>query len=326
MISRADISKGLYLKIGQGILESGVDETDIKLCQLLMANSRLPYNELGIKLGLSINAVHKRVMALTELGIIRAFVARLDLSALGAVTVWVFGRSQSKHLQEAHLRLQKNDSIYWVAYSGGDFLYVGGYLKDISQLESYVKFVKDEGEITDPTVAILPSMPRRSSIEELRQTDYQIISSLHHDARKPLTDVASELHLTAKTVHNRLEKMVENRLVDFTIDWYPDASNDIFSLFHFLLGPNAESEKVFSALMKDFSPNILFPVPFSNLPNQLVAFGWTNTMKQLEELREKMSAVKGIESVMLNVLQIGHSFDTWRDNLIMERSNSRISP
>src|SRR5271157_4155794 len=110
-----------------------MDETDIKLCQLLLLNSRLSYDELAGKTNLSINAVHKRVKNLIDLHIIRSFTTRLNLSALGAINIWIFGGSQSKHPQEAHLRLQKDDSTYWVAYSGGEFLYVGAYLRDISQ-------------------------------------------------------------------------------------------------------------------------------------------------------------------------------------------------
>jgi DNA-binding Lrp family transcriptional regulator len=298
-----------------------MDETDIKLCQLLMANSRHSYDELAGKLDLSINAVHKRVKTLIDLNIIRAFTARLSLSALSAVNIWIFGRSQSKRLQETHLRLQKNDSTYWVAYSGGEFLYVGGYLRDISQLDSFVNFVKTEGQIDDPTVAILPSMPVRFSSDELHQMDYQIISSLHRDSRKSLADVASELHVSTKTVRSRLEKMIDRRLIDLTIDWYPDASNDIFAVFHLALSSTTDRMSVSSSMIETFSPNVLFTLPFSNLPNQLAAFVWMNTMRELEEFRAEMGKMKGIESIMLNVLQIGYSFDTWRDKLVLERCN-----
>ncbi|MCL4518259.1 MAG: winged helix-turn-helix transcriptional regulator [Thaumarchaeota archaeon] len=101
-----------------------MDEIDIKLCKLLMGNSRLSYDELASRLGLSINAVHKRVRALVDLGIVRAFTAKPSLSSLGAISIWVYGRSSSKQIQDAHQILKKNDSTYWVAHSGGEFLYV----------------------------------------------------------------------------------------------------------------------------------------------------------------------------------------------------------
>ena len=290
-----------------------LDEIDIKLCELLLINSRLSYDELAGKLGLSINAVHKRVKNLLDLRIIRAFVARPSLIALGAITVWIYGRCESKQLHDTHLRLSRNDCTYWVGYSGGDFLYAGGYLRDMSDLDSYATIVIDETKMKDPTIGIMPTLPKRNETQKLDHLDYEIISSLHRDSRKSLADVSSELHLTARTIRNRLDKMIERQTIDLTIDWYPDASNDIFSVLHLGL-TTGEGKMAFSSqLLEDFSPNLLFPIFFVNIPNQLTYFVWTNTMKQLEDLRSRIALTKGIESVTLNVLQIGYSFDTWRD-------------
>jgi DNA-binding Lrp family transcriptional regulator len=298
-----------------------MDETDIKICHLLLENSRLPYDDLAGKLGLSINAVHKRVRALIDLKIIRTFVARPSLQVDGVINIWIYGRSKLPNKQDIHLKLQENDCTYWVAYSGGEFMYVGAYLRDISELETYVTFVKNEAELIDPVVGILPSMPK-TRVEKLHRIDYQIISSLHKNSRKALADVAAELGVSTKTVRNHLDRMIEERLIDLTLDWYPDASNDIVSLVHLTLAPDSDRLATMSSLVGVFSPNVLFAVPFSNLPNQLVSFVWTNTMKQLEEFRAKMRTMKGIDALNLNVLQIGYSFETWRDKLMLERTRA----
>lgn len=295
-----------------------MDETDIKLCQLLLSNSRLSYEELAQKLGLSINAIHKRVKALIDIRIIRSFIARPSLTSSNAIPVWVFGKCESKQIRDSQLRLSKNECTFWVAYSGGEFLYVGGYLHELSELESFTKFVLDETRMSEPTVGILPSMPRSLSQDALQHTDYAIISSLHEDSRKPLADVASELHLTTKTVRNRLQSMIEKQLIELTMDWYPDASNDIMSLVHLGLASDADKQSLSTTLLEAFSPNLLFPVVFGNLPNLLIYFAWTNTMRELDELRAKIAETKGIQSIMLNVLHIGYSFPTWRDKFIPE--------
>lgn len=302
-----------------------MDEKDIKLCQLLLNNSRTPYEVLARRLDISINAVHKRVKVLEELHIIRAFVARPSLASLNALNVWIFGRSESKR-HDIHLKLQENDCTYWVAYSGGEQVYVGGYLRDISELESYASFVRSSALIPEPVVGILPSLPKLASPEQLRQLDYQIISSLHKDSRKSLVDVASEIRVTPKTVRNRLERMIDNHLLDLTMDWYPDASNDILSILHLGLAPDARNTSIYSSMMEELSPNLLFPVLFANLPNQLAAVSWTNNMKQQEEVREKIAEVKGVTSVAMNVLQIGYSFETWRDKLISEKCGYMPKP
>jgi len=283
-----------------------------------MSNSRTPYHELASKLGLSINAVHKRIKAMIEAGIIRTFTARESLVSLKAISVWVFGRSEAAHPNEIHTRLKSNDSTYWVANSGGGYIYVSGYLRNLSELDSYVAFVKKEGEIGEPTVGVIPQLTGRFPDETLRPLDCQILASLHKNARKPVTDVASEIRASAKTVHRRLERMVEKGLVDLSIDWYPDASNDIVSICHISLAKNADRAKVVSSLKQRLSQNILIEVLFSNLPNLTTLFLWTNSMRQMDDLRESLGKEEGVESVVLNVLQIGYMFDTWRDKLLLE--------
>ena len=296
-----------------------MDRTDIALCLFLMSDSRAPYHELAGKLGLSINAVHKRIAAMTKMGIIKTFTAHPSLASLGVVTVWIYGRSEAEHPGDLHKALSADDHTYWVAYSGGGFVYVGGYLADISEMDEYVAFVKRVGEISDPTVGITPP-PSRAPKESLRPLDFQILASLMKDSRKPVTDVAAEVNASAKTVHRRLEWMVERKLADFSIEWYPDKSDDIVSLCHLEVTRGFDRLKVLESLRQKFSQNILVEVLFSNMPNSVVAFMWTNSMKQLEDLRERIGQAEGTRSVMLNVLQIGYIFDTWRDKLVKKNA------
>jgi len=292
-----------------------MDRTDVSLCLMLMTNSRTPYHELAAKFGLSINAVHKRIGTMSRLGIIRAFTAHPSLAYLGAVTTWVYGRSDADHPGDAYLRLKENEHTYWVANSGGGYIYVGGYLRSIAELDDYVAFVKRAGEIGDPTVGIMPTVGIRPPKEALRPLDYQILASLSRNSRKPASDVAAEVNASAKTVHRRLEWMMEKGLVDFTIDFYPDASNDFIALFHVEFGKGFDRQKVRAILSESFSDNILVDILFSNLPNLIVLFMWTNSMKQMEDLRERVAVTEGVKSVTANVLQIGYMFETWRDEL-----------
>jgi DNA-binding Lrp family transcriptional regulator len=303
-----------------------MDKTDISLCIFLMSNSRTPYHELAEKLGLSINAVHKRIGAMIDSGMIRAFTARPSLNSLGAISVWVYGRSEAVRPQDVHLRLGGDDRTYWVANSGGGFVYVGGYLRSLSELDDYVAFVKTEGEISEPSVGILPQMASPPRKEELQQLDYQILASLRKDSRKPASEVATEVKASAKTVHRRLERMIEKGLVDLGMDWYPDASNDIVSLCHIEISQHTDKTEVLEAVEQKFGQNVLVPVLFSNVPNSVVLFMWTNTMKQMDDLREGVGRVGGVKSVTLNVLQIGYMFDTWRDKLILREAGQAAVP
>ena len=114
--------------------------------------------------------------------------------------------------------------------------------------------------------------------------------------------------------------MVKKSLAELSIEWYPDASNDIISLCHINLTARAERAKVEAFLRQACSTNILYCLVFSNLPRQLILCLWTNTFRELEDIRERIRSAEGIGSILLNVLQIGYIFDTWRDDVIFEKS------
>lgn len=295
-----------------------MDKTDIILIQLLLKNSRLQYRELADKLDLSVNAVHKRIQALTESGVIRTFTARINLSAFeGAVPVTVWGRSEAKSVDETLEKLGKNSSIYWVSVAGGNYLYVVAYLQNISELEPYIAFVKKEAQMPDPTVGIPELLP--PSDTTLYPLDYQIIYALHKNSRKPVSEIAEELGVSAKTVRRRLSRMIREGSIELSIEWYPDVSNDIMTIFHLHLRASADKSKVGPLLIKKYAPNTLFLMSFSNLPNLLLCVVWTNTMKELQDIRERFQSEEALESIVPNVLYIGYIFDTWRDELLLEK-------
>ncbi len=132
-----------------------MDQTDLILSLLLLANSRTPYSGLAGTLGLSVNAVHKRIQSMVEDGIFRAFTAKVSLSVLGAFPVLIYGRSEADSTYAIEDALGTQELVYWVAQAGGNYVYVGAYLRDIQELPGYVEFVKEAGRLSDPTVGLI---------------------------------------------------------------------------------------------------------------------------------------------------------------------------
>jgi len=119
-----------------------LDKTDLILCQLLLANSRLSYRELAEKLDLSVTAVHNRIQSLVDTGIIRKFTTSVSIFAQNAIHVFIYGTSKTNSITNLTEKLEKQGSIYWLAMGGGNFLYIGAYLKNLGELESQVRFIK----------------------------------------------------------------------------------------------------------------------------------------------------------------------------------------
>jgi DNA-binding Lrp family transcriptional regulator len=305
-----------------------MDKTDIILCQLLLGNSRLSYSELADTLNLSVTAVHKRIQDLIESGVIRKFTAKLSIFQLGALHILVFGRSKLNSVQGLPEKLESNGLIYWLSVGGGNLLYIGAYLQNIGELEDLVNFLKETAEMPEPTVGIstqplplgfLPELKNRT----LYPLDYQIIFSLKDNSRKATSDVADELGVSAKTVRRRLARMMKDRLVELSMKWYPDASNDIISLIHVHLNPQADKNTM-GRLFQKYAPNMVFYWGFSNLPNTFILMFWTSTMKELQNIRESLEKEADLQSVAPNVLYTGYIFETWRDQLLEEKAGMSL--
>jgi Lrp/AsnC family leucine-responsive transcriptional regulator len=221
-----------------------MDKTDIALIQLLLPNSRLSYGEMAEKLGLSVNAVHKRIQLMVEAGVIRKFTAKVSLKWAKAIIVFISGISQMSYVHWLPDKLRTQGSIYWLAVGGGNYLYIGAYIKSLNELEPLVSYIKKEVAIPEPTVGILGSSvlppPVHPSDVTLHELDRQIIHSLKDNSRKAISDVAEELGISAKTARRRLQRMIRNGLIELSLEWYPDVANDIMTLLQLHLKPEVD--------------------------------------------------------------------------------------
>jgi DNA-binding Lrp family transcriptional regulator len=297
-----------------------MDKTDIILIQLLLQNSRRSYRELGEHLNLSANAIHKRIHELQEIGVIHTFTARISLSAFEhAVSVYVWGQSDSKSLGENIQILGKNNNIYWASIAGKNDVFIGAHLKNMADLEPFIAFIKQEGQMPNPTIGIEFQSGQSSQSINLSSLDIRIIDSLHKDSRKRISEVAEELGISAKTVKRRLTKMISEGSIEMSLEWYPDKSNDILTIFQMHLKPTFEKNDVLPNLQNNYSPSLLFSLSVSNLPNLLLCVVWTNSMKEIRDLRDSFENEDVFESIEPVILYDGYLFDTWRDEILKKK-------
>ncbi len=297
-----------------------MDKTDIVLIQSLLTNSRLSYADLAEKLNLSVNAVHKRIQILIDTGVIRRFTAKPGPMATPFVTVLIWGVSQLISTQKLPDKFATHGSIYWLAVGGGKILYIGAYLKSVNDLTQLVQYVKETAAMPEPTVGILAtpteateagSKPAETLLCDL---DYKIIRCLQNDSRKPLSEIAEELSVATKTVRRRLNRMIKNWLIELSLEWYPDAANDIVTLMELHFKSDADPNLAFR-IVKTYYPHVLFCWSYANMSNTATFAIWTNTMKELQSIRETLEKEPEVASVTPNILYVGYIFKTWRDQI-----------
>lgn len=299
-----------------------MDEIDLKLCLLLLKNSRTVYRDLADEVELSVNAVHSRINNLKERSIIQGFVTSLGEGALpGCLKILVHGPSRFDELDEIKDELADDDNTFKLVSTSDDYLYVHGLLQDMSDMSGYVESVPEIAGIDRPQV-FLPASFRRTHNQEVKLTtdDYRIIHSLKDDSRRSFSDVADELELSTKTVRRRVKKMEENNALDYTIRWYPIHSNDFIGILHGLVTKSEKRDKILSHAKKKYHPHVFDTKKASNDPDKFLIDTWAPNLNKMHSIRSTIQKTEYVEFIKTRMFYDIEYFDTWREELLERKA------
>jgi Lrp/AsnC family leucine-responsive transcriptional regulator len=304
-----------------------MDETDLRLSQLLLLDSRAPYQELAGKLGLSVQAVHRRIQALVKCGVIAGFTAHLSYRYLGAVNVGFSGLSEARSLDDVVEKLHQNDSTNVIIAASGNWLVVSSILRNLSEAEAYTDFLRKAAAMPTPGVGMVGSMQYGTdSMElhgktmELGSLDFRIVQALHADSRKSIADISTEVGISAKTVKRHLEAMDSMGVIEYRIDWHPGQSDGIVAFVWIRLKPGTDRAAFRNGLARTFGARMIFITSFCNDPVRLLCFTWSPNGRAFSGLCDSLEKDAGVEKVTSFYAQKGYVFETWRDRLLAERS------
>ncbi len=295
-----------------------MDEVDLALVKMLMANSRLTYRDLANETKLTITAIHKRVQHLVDTGIIETFIARPNITALKGIAIGAWGTTKAKSIDEISIKLGEHESTFFVGSLSGKFIHLGAFLRDISELQNFSTFVAKTGQIEEPTIGIV-SMPYPSMPEFFKNIDYKILKALNCDARKSIGDVADEVGISAKTVKKSIERMISNQLASFTIAWAPKTENNFVTNFYLSLQENSSIQVVLQHLVEKFGQNMVYCLAYSNIPNFLVMTTWAKSPGDMQKIEEELQK-EGFKDVVPRIVLNGKYFDCWLDDLLLKKS------
>jgi DNA-binding Lrp family transcriptional regulator len=303
-----------------------MDDIDRKLLMLIAAEPRIHSRELAKRLGISRQTVQQRMQVLTKKGVIKGITAGISDYYLDAVYVLVFGRSNTASIEETLNRLGESEFTHGAIVAGGNFLYVRGLLREISELDSYAQFVKRAAEMPAPTVGMLcfnstimpdyvDGVKRKESYKELTPLDLKIVASLKDNARRPVAEIADRIGVSAKTVRRHLEHMISEGSMDFYVPWDLPPGEDMFTLMQVNLGESADKEEVGRRLFAKYPFQTLYIRSFSNLPSFLLCILCSDKMTEMRKVLRLIGEDEDVLAVMPNLLYHERIYTTWRDKL-----------
>jgi Lrp/AsnC family leucine-responsive transcriptional regulator len=157
---------------GEQMLQSnGIDLIDKKILQELTSDARIPFAELGRRVGLSPSAAAERVRQLESLELIRGYRAEINLQALGfSITAFVRLTCDGSRYRPFLKFLPTLDAVQECHHlTGGDAFLLKIVLSSVAQLEDLIEKLLPYG---NPTTSMVLSTPLE------RKQDSRLLGSL----------------------------------------------------------------------------------------------------------------------------------------------------
>ncbi|UCC19456.1 MAG: AsnC family transcriptional regulator [Promethearchaeota archaeon] len=294
-----------------------MDEIDLIIIRKLLENSRLTFRELAEITTMSVSTIHKRIQSLIEDGIINAFIVRPTMISLKGLWIMASGASSAKSMDLVSQELGNHENINLVTIASGKYLYIGAYLRNIAELQEFTSFLTNTSQISDPTIGII-NIPYMTTPETLSSIDYKILKTLNRDSRKPLTDIGEDVGISAKTVRRRLDRMIENRLAFFTIEWTPKSENNFITIFHIYLNEGTDMNSTVQHIYQKYAQNLVYCLTFSNIPNYITMHTWAKTSIDAQKIQEELQT-EGFKDLIPRIILYGNYYDCWVDQLLRSK-------
>ncbi len=302
-----------------------MDDVDRKLLLLLYENPRMHSQELEKRLGISRQAIHHRMLALTKSGVFRTMKPGISVHYIEAVPAVVWGRSRTASVEETLDRLGENEFVGRVDVAGGNYLYILGCLRSASELDGYVEFVKRAAEIPEPTVGlavisdeILPfcGERRRQSYKKLSPLDLRIMNSLRGNVRRPTAEIAEMLGVSAKTIDRHLNEMISEGSLDYDMPWDIPTGEDMLTVVHVNLRSDVDKVRVARRLRSKDPIHLAYFRCFSNLPDFLLGLINSNKMSEIRKILAEIREDEDVMTVMPNLVYHERLYDNWSEKTL----------
>lgn len=294
-----------------------MDFVDLKIIRLLFQNCRISYREISEVIDISLNAVYKRVQKMIDSGLIADFTAKPSNSYLKAINILIYGKSKDTNPKKIIQDIGSDEHGYFIGLATNNIILIEAYLRDISEMYDYTESIIDKAKLIDPFIGI-KKISYNMTVGELYKTDFRILKTIYNNARMSYNEIAEKIRISTKTVKKRMDTMVEEYLVDFSINFAPHLEGMIISNFQIRIAQDKDSNLEFQRIAQKFDNFILYLQQFSNQPKHIMLTAMVRSNTELSELYSELQQQNFAEIEQFIIFQ-GEFRETWRDRLFQQK-------
>ncbi len=207
-----------------------MDIVDRKLLNELDKNCRITYRDLANAVGLSANAVKKRITNLIDTGVINEFVVQLRNNMAGAtIVISLISTDGEEDRDVFYAALNEDPSAAGVFPQISKSYILYSQCRGLRQLNELSAHIRGIEHVTDVEMHLIGEQPLPDGKSvDLTKLQLRVLAALIDDPRKPIVDICEETGLTARRVRKILDEIYESDSIHFAVFWNANMGEAIY--------------------------------------------------------------------------------------------------
>jgi DNA-binding Lrp family transcriptional regulator len=294
-----------------------LDRNDLNILSTLARNCRTSYNSIGSQIGLTAKSVKARVKNMIKSGVIERFVVRVNPAYFGYRTALILTKTNNGITKDDVVQRVKQfgDIAYHVHHMGRTS--VAALLIKKSLNDSFIKSLNDH---LIPATVINISIAELSVYKDLSETDLRIVKCLLlSGARTEVSDIAKEVGISEKTTTRRLDRMMDGRFLDFSIQCSPAAMIGYIQFAIPITVGKSQYHDVLERMYSEFQKNILYGPSVIEPEDRLIFVLFVENVFTVDSVMDRVNSFEGVKSADVFILTKWQYHDEWIINEIDRR-------
>ncbi|MFW9794921.1 MAG: winged helix-turn-helix transcriptional regulator, partial [Candidatus Thorarchaeota archaeon] len=265
------------------------------------------------KLGLTANAIRKRVDKLTEIGVLVKFMVIPAPAMLNAdYVIAIINTDGTEDVDEFTNLLGENEVIHHVSVlastKGGAYHVAGQYAGTdmLSELGAYLRGLDGVKQ-----VEIHPTLEIRGQKIELKKLHVKVLNCLKEDPRMTLSDLSKHAGISARSARRAIKELKDAVAVKFTVRWNL-AAGGLVSFFTRVEWDEMKisRDKVVEWIRTEYADNFWGSSISATAPVVLVAFV-TEDLKHAGRVSTSIGKAEFIKSATTMISYSTKKFPWW---------------
>ena len=292
-----------------------MDARDAELVAALLRCCRTPLEDVAEKLGISIAATHKRLMAMEESGLIRRHRALVNPRLVGASAWYVRAATETVPTVELIDAVGAHPAVFQVIILSHRNIGITAVFRaeEGGEREEFEPFLRQQKVIAEAFRAF--ELPVRQH-SELTEEACRVLAGMAYDARRPLSWLARKTKLPQRRVSAVVDALIRDGAVIFTLDLSTGASSGTWAELE-VEGVNVAAE--LSAVTQS-RRHLLWLSQFAGTQTWY-AWVWCESAGALQTLVESLTS-RSLIVKEAGVILSTHGYPVWVHDELVHRAQA----